>query len=417
MSGSADDHRDTGHASVIRHAHEADQAGDPMHGDARAASRASLPSDDAAVLARLGVAPERILAVEPLAGGISGAAVRRLLLSQPVAPGAAAYLAQRVYKRIGPEAGWLGVASRDTAPRELRLHRSRLLADLPPGLTTGVVAAAEPAPGVESRIGGVLLADERGHLLRDPLRSPPGRMPRTVVALVRRIARLHARYWNDPRLSDPALGLVSDRDALMLTSPAAIEARIATGDPTPYLALARAGWERFFALADSTDAALLRGVLADPAPVLAAVERLPRTLVHGDLWGPNLGWLSPGRRAPRYGSRLLLLDWALATAGPCTYDPLWLCGTWHALEPVRVLAAYRAALSRSLAARDIRLPAPLWCALADAGYLRTALTCGEALGRTAAEAPAGAARAQAEVRVRWWARRAATGARRLMERG
>jgi len=54
-----------------------------------------------------------------------------------------------------------------------------------------------------------------------------------------------------------------------------------------------------------------------------------------------------------------------------------------------------------------------WRALADAGYLRTALTCGEALARTAAEAAPGLAQRQAEARVRWWARRAALAARRL----
>src|SRR5258706_397486 len=151
-------------------------------------------------------------------------------------------------------------------------------------------------------------------------------------------------------------------------------------------------------LAPAADAATLRAALADPAPYVAAVEALPWTLVHGDVWGPNLGFLPATHAAPRVGPRVLLLDWALATAGPATYDPLWLCGTWHALDPVRVLAAYRARLTRHLAARGSVLAPATWRALADAGYLRTALTCGEALARTAAEATPGLAQRQAEAR-------------------
>src|SRR5207302_5979337 len=108
--------------------------------------------------------------------------------------------------------------------------------------------------------------------------------------------------------------------------------------------------------------------------------------------------------------RLLLLDWALAQAGPATYDPLWLCGGWHALDPRRVLACYRMLLERRLRARGVSLGPSTWLALADAGYLRTALSCGEAFGRAAEEAPAGRARLVAEARVRWWAERAARAA-------
>lgn len=383
-------------------------------GDAISSAFSTLgDSDDAALLARLGVAPETIRAMEPLTGGISGVSVARLLLSRPVVPGATPYGARRIYKRVEPEGGWLGVASRDTGPRELRLHASGLLADLPASLATGVLAYAEPVSTL-APAGGLLLADERGHLLPNPRLAPPGRLPPVITAILRGLAELHARYWNDPRLADPALGLIATRNGLLLTAPATVAERIGAGDRNPYLPLARSGWETFFQLAAPRDAAHLLGILADPAPAVAAIDALPHTLVHGDVWGPNLGWLPATRRAPRRGRRLLLLDWALATAGPCTYDPLWLCGTWHALDPARVLAAYRAALSRALAARGKPLPAATWRLLAAAGYLRTALTCGEALGRAASEAPPGAARTRAEERARWWAHHATLAADRLL---
>src|SRR5262249_39109693 len=146
-------------------------------------------------------------------------------------------------------------------------------------------------------------------------------------------------------------------------------------------------------------------VFAAPESYVAAVQSLPTTLIHGDVWGPNLGWIPAATVAPRQGKRLLLLDWALASAGPATYDPLWICGTWHVLNPVRVLAYYRTRLNAHLSAHGNVLDAATWLAMADAGYLRTALTCGEALAQTAAMTPNGAPRRRAEARVRWWADR------------
>jgi hypothetical protein len=371
-----------------------------------------LEAGDARLLRVLGLAPEHVRAVAWLGTGLSGARVGRLTLEAPGAAGGARS-SRRVCKRLQAEGGWLGAASRDRELREVRLWTSGVLLALPHALATGMLAAVEQGDAAGEREGALLLRDEAGHLLRDPLRTPPGRLPAMVLALLDRLALLHARFWNDPWLRDPTLGLMPADAALLLTSPASIAQRLAEGDPSPYLTLARQGWEAFFALASPEDASRLRAVLAAPVAYVRAVERLPWTLVHGDVWGPNIGWLPPSRLAPRTGHRLLLLDWALAMAGPATYDPLWLCGTWHALAPERVLAVYRARLTRHLRARGVALPAVVWRGLSDAGYLRTALTCGEALGRTATEAPPGAARRRAEARVRWWARRAALAARRL----
>jgi len=392
----------------------------------------------AEALRAVGLDPTAVRAVEPLPGGLSGARLWRLTLAQPVPGGAgeaglaptvvsaataegeaglaptggAVVRRSYVLKRLLPAHGWLGAASRDTRLREVTLWASGLLSDLPRGIETATVRWALAGPPERPEWGALLLRDERAHLLPDPLRAPPGTLPPMVAALLDALARMHARFWDDPRLDDPALGLTPPDAALLLTSPDSVRAALAAGDANPYLPLATAGWEAFFRLAPPDAAETLRGVLAAPGRWVAAIERLPRTLVHGDVWGPNLGWLLPTTSAPRTGPRLLLLDWALATAGPATYDPLWLCGTWHALDPVRVLALYRARLTRHLAARGVLLSPAVWLALADAGYLRTALTCGEALGRAAAEAPPGAMRLAAEARVRWWAERAARAAER-----
>ena len=364
------------------------------------------------LLCAAGYEHAEIMKREQMRGGVSGAWLTRLTLRHPMPGGAAGYV-NVVYKRIAPLDGWLGEASRDCGIREVRLWSSGVLDDLPYALAMPALAYGYDGSADAPEAGAVLLADVRGALLREPLRAPRGRLPRMILALLDHLARLHARYWCDPRLRDPTLGLMPSDAALRLISPDSIAARLAGGDTTPYLALAVAGWEAFFRLAPRGAAATLRDVLRVPEPYVTALGRLPWTLAHGDVWGPNLGWLPPTRIAPHTGRRLLLLDWALATAGPATYDPLWLCGTWHALHPPRILSAYRARLERHLSARGIDLPAATWRSLADAGYLRTALTCGEALGRAAAEAPSGTVRDRAEQRVYWWAERAARAAQQL----
>ena len=314
---------------------------------------------------------------------------------------------------FAPAGDWLAAASGDPGARELRLWAAGIAAALPHSVETSVLAhTAQRDP-----IDALLMRDVSAALLHDALRTPPGRLPRSVVRVMDTLAQLHARFWRDPRLRDVDLGLMSTRAALTLLAPEMIAARLRDGDTQPYLPLAAAGWQSFFALCAPQTAERLRGVFADSSPVVAAIDRLPFTLLHGDVWGPNLGWLPATRHAPRTGRRLLLLDWALAAAGPCTYDPLWLCGTWQALDPTHVLAVYRARLNRHLAARGVRLAPSVWRALVDAGYLRTTLTCGEALGRAVLEAPSGHPRQRAERRARWWAQRALAAAERLLSSG
>ena len=368
-----------------------------------------LNSELSAALEQLGVRSSVVYDAQPIPAGLSSARLWRVALSEPV-PSGVARSYRRVVKVIAPASDWLAQASDDRRSRELRLRSSGVLCDLPWPLTTGALAYTLDTV---TSVGALLMRDETSHLLRRPLQTPPGRLAPMVARLLDGLARMHARYWMNPRLRDQDLGLMSARNALLLAAPETIARRVAAGDPLPYLPLAAAGWESFFALSDPLAAAALRRVFADPAPIVSVLDTLPYTLVHGDPWGPNLGWLPGTRVAPKRGHRLLLLDWALAQAAPCVYDPLWLCGTWHDLDPTRMLAVYRARLTHHLAARGLRLAPNVWRALADAGYLRTALTCGEALGRTATEAPSGAARRRAEARVRWWAHRAAAAAKRL----
>jgi hypothetical protein len=367
---------------------------------------------DRELIAALGLDLAAIQTIEPMPGGLGSGRLWRLMIVRPV--GAALWREWLVMKTLLPTNGWLGAASGDSQLREIQLWERGLLQSLPNGVATGVRSWALLADPARPTAGALLMDDLAARLLKCPEHAPFGRLPPPVVALLDRLAALHAHYWQDARLSDPALGLMTPRDALLLISPDGVRARRAMDDASPYLLLADRGWEAFFRLLPPRAAEKLRAILADPGPIARSIANLPQTLAHGDLWGPNLGWLPSSKSAPRRERQLLLLDWALALAGPATYDLLWLCGGWHALDRRLVMARYRVFLERRLRARGVSLSPATWLALLDAGYLRTALTCGEAFGRDAEEAPAGCARRVAEARVRWWAERAVMAADRLL---
>lgn len=365
-----------------------------------------LPDEVQALLPILDIDIDDITRAAPMDGGLSGGRLYRLWLRSPNGPSGEC---TRVIKYSEPLEGWLGITSGDTLLREAQLATSGILDDLPHDMTLATLSVAFVGSQAAPNGAALLMRDERPYLLSRPYRTPPGTIPREALAILERLAQMHARYWSDPRLDNPRLGLMSPECALRVTGPEGVMARLVTGDTLPYLSLAAEGWQAFFEMAGDEATRRFQTILAEPGRILQAINQLPRTLVHGDVWGPNLGWLPTihGRR------RLLLLDWALAMAGPSTYDLLWLCSAWLSVDPTRALAVYRARLTRALRARGYHLGGATWLALADAGYLRTVLTCGEALARTARYAPAGVARQVALARVAWWVRRALQAADRL----
>lgn len=366
-----------------------------------------LPAEIWSLLPALGIDAADATRAERMAGGLSDGRLYRLWLRVPGRPG---HARTRVLKCTEPLAGWLGVVSDDTRIREAQIAASGLLDDLPRGITTPTLAVAFRGPRSQPTGAAVLMRDVDPYLEPHPYRSPPGKLPASALALAERLAGLHARYWNDPRLDDPSLGLMSPERALLVTGPLGVAERLAAGDTLPYLTIADESWRDFFTLAGEAASRRFRTIMAEPGRIARAINRLPRTLVHGDVWGPNMGWLPARPGAPR---RLLLLDWALALAGPAPYDILWQCGIWPTVSPTRLLAFYRARLARALRAHGQRLDAATWLALADAGYLRTMLTCGEGMARLALSAPTRTARASALGWLRWWIGRALRAADRL----
>lgn len=87
------------------------------------------------------------------------------------------------------------------------------------------------------------------------------------------------------------------------------------------------GWECFAELTPPDLLAAVTRLHDDPTPLVAAMAQGPVTLVHADLWLVNLA-LEP--------DQVVLLDWALATAGPPALDlAVFLTGSAAHVEPTR----------------------------------------------------------------------------------
>ena len=346
---------------------------------------------------------------EPLPGGVSGAHLERIHIkaaSQDSAQGKEAPSLSLILKRMQPDESWLMRSSGDTRCREVQLWRHGLLADMPPALAAPVLAAAYDAKTSE---GALLLADVSRWLgtLEDCSASVPAWQVRQYLD---HLAQLHAHYWQDERLKDEQYALASVEQTLLTLSPSVMAGYLAAGEAHPYISVSHAGWEAFYAAAPAEALRRLQRVFDAPAALLASAASAPATLLHGDVWPPNMGALPATRTHPR--SRTLLIDWALATAGPATFDPFWLLFAWKRVDTRRALLSYRRQLTRHLARRGIAPGPEQWQLLLDLGVVRTVMTCGESMGQAVLFAKHAAQQDKAISALAWWVNWAASAIQR-----
>jgi hypothetical protein len=153
--------------------------------------------------------------------------------------------------------------------------------------------------------GALLMRDVSGGLLEQEQRLALWE----ARVLIERLAALHLQFWNDPRLSDPALGLATLEDFVTIFAPARIRGELSAGRGHPVLERALAGWERFEQKAPDDVRRIVKTIMENPAALLTRLEALPRTLVHGDYKLGNLGLERTGSGAA------IVLDWQDATLG------------------------------------------------------------------------------------------------------
>jgi len=179
--------------------------------------------------------------------------------------------------------------------------------------------------------------DRPGH---DPVISDA-----TLDHVLEAIARLHAMPWAEYRSTSPdwAWPWCPIRERLLLLSRSSGERYQAEGIAVGARFIE--GWDAFDRRAPAAARALIADLSADPAPLLAALDRLPRTGLHGDLKLANVALLEDGRVA--------LIDWAMMALGPVALELGWLLVSNTAnlpVGPIAVLSRYRKAAERAAAA-------------------------------------------------------------------
>jgi hypothetical protein len=242
------------------------------------------------------------------AEGQSGARIERVVVAggEPV-----------VVKYLSPATSWAMRATRDTG-REATLWSTGALRHLPPPLDVPILAVEPWDDG-----WAVVQRDVEEELIPTARRLDHSAARRLLEAMV----ALHRHFDGDVPAAACSL---ADRARLFSPDTARAEAR---GDDLVPKLVGR-GWQRFSEAAlfaggsDVTDTML--ALVADPAPLVRALESGGTTLIHGDFQHANLGL---GRDS------VIVIDWGLACAAPPEVELAWYleCGapavdaTWDAL--------------------------------------------------------------------------------------
>ena len=213
-----------------------------------------------------------------------------------------------VVKRVGPLSDWLARATHDTLAREYQIVPNGLLAELPDGVGSAVLAAAPLDAG-----RAVLLLRDVADLL-----APPGDLPFSdaqLDLLARGAARLHSAFAGLSAERAARIGLGLPADWLLLLSPATTRREQSFSPPDHFSATFIPAWERFAAL--YPDAWRVLGPLqADPTPLVAALDSCAQTLAHADLKAGNPAF-------DHAHNQLILLDWGNSGRWPGALDLAW----------------------------------------------------------------------------------------------
>lgn len=278
-----------------------------------------------------------------------------------------------VVKRYDPASDLVMRILGDTRGREAELWLDGFFDRLPPESGHAVLGAWLDDEGR----GVVVMRDLAPYVLGwdDVLDAP---RCRTVVDGV---AAMHRAF-----LGTPPAGLLPLARTLEIFRIGVLERE----QQEPLMQLALRGWDCWAVVAPGDVGGAVLELAHDPAPLVRALERLPATLLHGDLNNVNLA-IEPG-------GRLTLIDWGLATTGPGPVDlGRFLAGCGHVLGVSRddLLALYRQAEG------DLYDDAAL-----SLGLLTGLVWLGWNKALDIVESPDPAVRRREVAALRWWLARA-----------
>jgi hypothetical protein len=259
------------------------------------------------------------------------------------------HIRRYVVKRTSDAIDIIRRLSEDVGCRERLIWQHGLLDRLPAEVASPIVACATNNDGC-----ALLMRDVEEPLQRLERWRPEGLYQLNldeISTVVGALTAMHARFYADPLLSDPALGLCSARQLFTWNSPNSLE-RHAAQEHWFVMGL-RAGWDRLDRLDAPDVVAGIRALHSDPTPFLNALARFPSTLVHGDPRRENIGLTGDNT------SRIVLIDWQFASAQPPAVDLAWLL-CFYGPSPVAkesVIDLYRDQLALRL---GIRFDAHAW---------------------------------------------------------
>lgn len=276
-----------------------------------------------------------------------------------------------VVKRVSRSIDWIIQMTSDHALREAQIGASDILKSLEPGLRSPSIAAAHDGDGF-----ALLMHDVSEHLLpRD------GRLPaETLDLILRRIAEMHARFWDSRPPADIGWCGIRER-ILMLSEPAGARLREAGFMLAGGFA---AGWDVFHRTAPPQIREFVRALHADPQPLIDVCATLPQTLLHNDVKAGNIAIER---------ETLWLFDWALAGFGPVGSEIGWLLGVNSSRLPWTLdetLTRYAEHLRQAL---DTRFDEEMWKRQRAVAYISGLMMFGWAKGDDPAE-------------LAWWCERA-----------
>lgn len=209
--------------------------------------------------------------------------------------------------------------------RDPRLFQAGVFDRLPEGVGHAVLDAWS------SRDGWTLvMRDVQDGLITLEERVTPEMCQRVIDA----VASLHLAFADEP-----VADLCPLQRRLELFAPAVMGAA-PTGSTLPAWVLE--GWAAFWELCDPDVADAVRRIHDDHGPLAKRLGRAGSTMLHGDAWLSNVA-LMP--------DEVVLLDWALATAGPPAVEWAYFLGT----NAWQIDLSHEEILDRVMAAENGRL--------------------------------------------------------------
>jgi len=305
-----------------------------------------------------------------------------------------------VVKQMSPAWDWIMRATADYRCREALVWTTGLLDCLPPEIAHPVVACAQDEAG-----WAMLMHDVSDALV--PLIDPIDGKPISQAdhrCFLDALAALHAAFWQEVQVVDPALGFCEP--PLFYTAFSPEVGQREADHPNEVVRWVREGWQALWPLLDPAVTDLLSSLFVDPAPLCTALARYPQTLVQGDPRFANLGIL---RSSPL---RAVLIDWHFIGPGTSAADLGWYLSEQFRLPVARetTIAWYHDLLQQRLGSR---FDEAWWQPQLGLSFIGLLMRKGWSKGRCATQHPNPAVRAWAREDICWWSNRVREDARWL----